>query len=120
MIKKIFIILSFSALCIHSPYLLQAWQGSRLDRWDWIFYLTAIPAALWALRSQKIGKCDYFETAKYKLNFTNKSFFVGKDSTIRAVINCHCSFLSQACFEKLNKLPLCPFIIIGITSVDCS
>ena len=60
MIKKIFIILSFSALCIHSPYLLQAWQGSRLDRWDWIFYLTAIPAALWALRSQKIGKCDYF------------------------------------------------------------
>ena len=27
-----------------------------------------------------IGKCDYFETAKYKLNFTNKSFFVGKDS----------------------------------------
>ena len=60
MIKKIFIALSFLPLCIHFSYLLQAWQGSRLDRWDWIFYLTAIPAAVWALRSQKIGKCDYF------------------------------------------------------------
>ena len=27
-----------------------------------------------------IGKCEYFETAKYKLNFTNMTFNVGSDS----------------------------------------
>ena len=27
-----------------------------------------------------IGKCEYFETAKYKLNFTNLSLFVGSES----------------------------------------
>jgi len=60
MIKIIFILLSFLPLVIHSPYLLQAWSGSRLDHWDWIFYLASIPAAAWAMRSQKIGKCDFY------------------------------------------------------------
>ena len=27
-----------------------------------------------------IGKCEYFETRKYTLNFTKKSFNVGKES----------------------------------------
>ncbi|MBR7104139.1 MAG: hypothetical protein IKC65_04290 [Lentisphaeria bacterium] len=60
MIKVFFMLLSFLPLCLHSPYLLQAWRSSRLDRWDWIFYLTAIPAAVWALRKVKTGKLDFY------------------------------------------------------------
>ena len=60
MIKIILMIFSFVPLCLMSPYLLQAWTGSRLDHWDWFFYLTAIPAAAWAVRSQKTGKCDFY------------------------------------------------------------
>lgn len=60
MTKIILIILSFLPLCLHSPYLWQAWNGSRLDHWDWIFYLCAVPGALWALRSEKMGKCDFY------------------------------------------------------------
>ena len=60
MTKIIFILLAFVPLCWHSPYLLQAWRSSRLDQWDWIFYLAAIPAAIWALRNEKSGKCDFY------------------------------------------------------------
>lgn len=58
--KMFFFPLAFLPLILHSPYLYQAWNGSRLDRWDWIFYLAGIPAAIWALRSQKPGKCDFY------------------------------------------------------------
>ena len=58
---KIFLILlSFLPLVLHSPYLLQAWRGSRLDHWDWIFYLLSIPAAVWAFRGEKRGKADFY------------------------------------------------------------
>ena len=60
MIKVILMLLSFLPLVVHSPYLFQAWSGSRLDHYDWIFYLISIPAAIWALRAQKIGKCDFY------------------------------------------------------------
>ena len=60
MIKIILMLFSFVPLCLMSPYLLQAWTGSRLDHWDWLFYLAAIPAAIWAKRSQKPGKCDFY------------------------------------------------------------
>ncbi|MBR2873960.1 MAG: exosortase-associated EpsI family protein [Lentisphaeria bacterium] len=60
MIKVVFILLSILPLCFHAPYLLQAWSSSRLDHWDWIFYLAAVPAAVWALRSQKMEKCDFY------------------------------------------------------------
>ena len=33
-----------------------------------------------------IGKCKYFETAKYKLNFTEKSFTVGPDSFLSVTV----------------------------------
>ena len=59
MIKMIFILLSFLPLLFHFPYLLQAWRSSRLDQWDWIFYLAGIPAAIWVLRKETLGKCDY-------------------------------------------------------------
>ena len=60
MSKIIFTVLAFVPLCWHSPYLLQAWRSSRLDQWDWIFYLASIPAAIWALRKEKAGKCDFY------------------------------------------------------------
>ena len=60
MIKLLLILLSFLPLLLHSPYLLQAWKSSRLDQWDWIFYLAAVPAAIWALRKEKPGKCDFY------------------------------------------------------------
>lgn len=60
MIKAVLILLSFLPLVFHSPYLWAAWQGSRLDHWDWIYYLMSAGAAVWAVRSQKIGKCDFF------------------------------------------------------------
>ena len=60
MIRIIFILLAFVPLCLHSPYLLQAWRSSRLDQWDWIFYLATVPAAIWAMRKEKPGKCDFY------------------------------------------------------------
>ena len=60
MSKIIFTLFAFVPLCLHSPYLLQAWRSSRLDQWDWIFYLAAIPAAIWAMRKEKLGKCDFY------------------------------------------------------------
>ena len=60
MSKIIFTLLAFVPLCLHSPYLLQAWRSSRLDQWDWIFYLAAVPAAIWAMRKEKFGKCDFY------------------------------------------------------------
>ena len=37
-----------------------------------------------------IGKCEYFETAKYKLKLTNKQFTVGNDSflALTAISGC--------------------------------
>ena len=60
MMKLFFILLSFLPLGVHFPYLLQAWDSSRLDRWDWIFFLAFIPAAFWALRNEKSGKWDFW------------------------------------------------------------
>lgn len=60
MIKIILIIASFLPLFLQFPYLLQAWSGSRLDHWDWIFYLIGIPAAVWAVYREKFGKFDFY------------------------------------------------------------
>ena len=60
MIKIILMFISAVPLFLHSPYLLQAWCGSRLDHWDWIFYILAAVAAVLAVRQEKIEKCDYY------------------------------------------------------------
>ena len=60
MMKLLLFLLSFLPLGVHFPYLLQAWGSSRLDRWDWIFFIAFIPAALWALRKERFGKCDFY------------------------------------------------------------
>ncbi|MBQ8755822.1 MAG: exosortase-associated EpsI family protein [Lentisphaeria bacterium] len=58
--KLLLLSTAFLPLCFHSPYLFQAWSSSRLDHWDWIFYLLSIPAAVWALHKEKFGKCDFY------------------------------------------------------------
>ena len=45
-----------------------------------------------------IGKCEYFETHKYQLNFTKKSFNVEKDSFLS--ITC-VSGNGEICGEKM-------------------
>ena len=66
MIKIILMFISAVPLFLHSPYLLQAWCGSRLDHWDWIFYILAAVAAVLAVRQEKIEKCDYYHIIMYK------------------------------------------------------
>ena len=58
--KIIFLLISAIPLCMHSPYLVQAWSSSRLDKLDWLFYLLSIPAAVWAVRKEKSGKEDHY------------------------------------------------------------
>ena len=60
MIKIILICVSFLPLLIHSTYLWQTWTGSRLDHWDWIFFLLSIPATFWAIHKEKFEKCDFY------------------------------------------------------------
>lgn len=60
MMKTVLIAVSFLPLLIQSSYLWQAWTGSRLDHWDWIFYLASVPAAGWACYKQKFGKFDFY------------------------------------------------------------
>ncbi len=60
MLKTVLLLLSTIPLVCHLPYLFQAWSGSRLDQWDWIFYLSGIPAALWVQRGKKLDKCDFY------------------------------------------------------------
>ena len=57
--KSVFMLCSSALLFYQMPYLFSAWRFSRLDQWDWLFYLLAIPAIFWAQRQEKIGKCDW-------------------------------------------------------------
>ena len=68
MIKKLIMAASPLILLYNAGYLLDAWSNSRLDRWDWIFYLMAIPAAVWSLREFRPDKWDY--KALFVLAFT--------------------------------------------------
>ncbi len=57
---KKYLLTALSALSLIPgiPYLLQAWSSSRLDAWDWLFYLAAIPALIWAFRKNPMQKPD--------------------------------------------------------------
>ena len=59
MTKIILLVLSVIPLCFQIPYFYQAWSGSRLDHWDWIYYLLGAAAAVWASRGEKFGKWDW-------------------------------------------------------------
>ena len=57
--KYILILLSFACFIPSAPYLWEAWRSSRLDGWDWIFYLLTIPAVCCAIHKNPCGKWDY-------------------------------------------------------------
>ena len=59
MIKIFLMLCSLIPLCLQIPYLLSAWRSSRLDQWDWIFYLLAVPAVVLAVRKRKMEQWDY-------------------------------------------------------------
>ncbi|MBO5723617.1 MAG: exosortase-associated EpsI family protein [Lentisphaeria bacterium] len=59
MIKIFLMLCSLIPLCLQIPYLLSAWRSSRLDQWDWIFYLLAVPAVVLAVRRRKMEQWDY-------------------------------------------------------------
>ena len=60
MSRIIFLVMAFIPLSLHSPYLMQAWKSSRLDHYDWIFFLLFLPAAFWAVRGEKTYKYDFY------------------------------------------------------------
>jgi hypothetical protein len=57
--KYLFILLAFLSFIPSLPYIFQAWRSSRLDSWDWLFYLLTIPALIWAIRGNKCQKSDW-------------------------------------------------------------
>lgn len=57
--KYILILLSFLSFAPSAPYLFNAWKGSRLDAFDWIFYLLFIPAMIWAVQKNKSEKWNW-------------------------------------------------------------
>ena len=58
--KWILMSCSILPLCLQMPYLHSAWRNSRLDHWDWLFYLAAIPAIGWALHKEKPARHDWW------------------------------------------------------------
>ena len=59
--RKIFLLcFSVIPLMLQIPYIFSAWGQSRLDKFDWIFYVLTLPAALYAARKEKVGKCDWW------------------------------------------------------------
>lgn len=60
MLKIILMLISLVPLGCQLPYLLGAWSGSRLDQFDWIFYLFTVGAAVWAVYREKRGKYDWY------------------------------------------------------------
>ncbi|MBE6356308.1 MAG: hypothetical protein E7058_04245 [Lentisphaerae bacterium] len=59
MIKVILLFLSAVPLACQIPYFIHAWTGSRLDHWDWIYYLLGVGAMVGALYDRKPGKFDW-------------------------------------------------------------
>ena len=57
--KYLLILLGFSSFIPSLPYLAQAWKSSRLDSWDWIFFLLTIPAFIWAVQKNRPEKWDF-------------------------------------------------------------
>ena len=60
MIKFTLLMVSLTPLGLQIPHLLTAWRTSRLDHWDWIFYLLACPAVWLACRRKSAGQVDWY------------------------------------------------------------
>ena len=57
--RLIFLSISAIPLVWQLPYLFTAWRGSRLDQWDWIFYILTVPAVLLGCRKVKPGNFEW-------------------------------------------------------------
>lgn len=88
--KYIIFLLSFLSFIPSAPYLFQAWKSSRLDSWDWIFYLLALPALIWVMRENKWGKWDlralFFALPSLALALTKGFHHVNALSVMGSVI----------------------------------
>lgn len=58
--KRILLLASLLVFLPNLAYLFQAWRSSRLDSWDWIFYLLSIPALIWSARETTLKKHDHW------------------------------------------------------------
>lgn len=56
--KSLLLCCSVIPLILQIPYLVSAWSNSRLDRWDWVFYLLATAAFFPVFQKNRIGKSD--------------------------------------------------------------
>ena len=56
--KYILMALSLLSFLPNGAYMFQAWSSSRLDSWDWCFFLLAIPALIRAWDKNAIGNWD--------------------------------------------------------------
>ena len=57
--KRFFLLaLSLPVLIVNVPYLVSAWKSSRLDHYDWIFYLLAIGLIVWTWKKYPPEKLD--------------------------------------------------------------
>ena len=56
--KYLLWVLSLPVLIANVPYLVSAWKSSRLDHYDWIFYLLAIVYIVWACKKHSPEKWD--------------------------------------------------------------
>ena len=57
--KYILIFASFLGFLPNVRYLYQAWSHSRLDSFDWIFYLIGLGAIIWGMKDNRPGKLDF-------------------------------------------------------------
>ena len=58
--KKRFLLfaLSLPVLVVNVPYLVSAWKSSRLDHYDWIFYLLGVVLIVWTWKKHSPEKSD--------------------------------------------------------------
>ena len=57
--KRFFLLaLSLPVLIINVPYLVSAWKSSRLDHYDWIFYMLGVAVIVWMWKKHTPEKLD--------------------------------------------------------------
>ncbi len=64
-LKIVLLLLSAVPLGLQIPYFCQAWSSSRLDQWDWIYYLLGTAAVILTCRKEKMGRYDFTAVFMY-------------------------------------------------------
>ena len=121
MIKHILLICSLIPLTFQGKYLFTSWVNSRLDHWNWIFYLLATLAIIFTYKKEKIGKYDYkalplaivmlilsFSVYFHKINALSVASSI-------AFIFTYSWFIASWSFAS-NLLPVIAILALGIPS----